>query len=197
MIGRISLSTQEVDENVRLKFAIDKVGVSLNETSIVFGDSVNGEAWDRFIYSLKKEEEVKPEPVEEKAVSEQAPAPVSPARKEKFAWLVRNRWVALIAVVIILAGAWAVWNAYLSSGIKVSSVNQGQLPLPDKPSIAVLPFMNLSEDPKQEYFSDGITEDIITNLSKVSCAFCHLAEFNLLVQRQTNKDRGCGKGPWR
>jgi len=41
------------------------------------------------------------------------------------------------------------------------------LPLPDKPSIAVLPFDNMSKDPDQEYFSDGITEEIITALSKV------------------------------
>jgi len=44
-------------------------------------------------------------------------------------------------------------------------------PLPDKPSIAVLPFKNLSADPEQEYFSDGITDDIITDLSKVSGLF--------------------------
>jgi Adenylate and Guanylate cyclase catalytic domain len=40
------------------------------------------------------------------------------------------------------------------------------LPLPDKPSIAVLPFRNMSDDPEQEYFADGMVEDIITALSK-------------------------------
>jgi adenylate cyclase len=43
--------------------------------------------------------------------------------------------------------------------------------LPDKPSIAVLPFQNMSGDPEQEYFSDGMTEDLITDLSKVSGLF--------------------------
>src|SRR5688572_5850301 len=44
-------------------------------------------------------------------------------------------------------------------------------PLPDKPSIAVLPFENLSNDPEQQYFSDGITEDIITELSRFHSLF--------------------------
>jgi adenylate cyclase len=43
--------------------------------------------------------------------------------------------------------------------------------LPDKPSIAVLPFTNMSDDPAQEYFSDGMTEDIITDLSKLAGLF--------------------------
>ena len=43
--------------------------------------------------------------------------------------------------------------------------------LPEKPSIAVLPFTNMSEDSEQEYFSDGITEDLITDLSKISALF--------------------------
>src|SRR6516225_7430887 len=45
------------------------------------------------------------------------------------------------------------------------------LPLPDKPSVAVLPFANLSHDPEQEFFADGITEDIITALSRLRWFF--------------------------
>jgi adenylate cyclase len=52
------------------------------------------------------------------------------------------------------------------SGTAAASPAKAPLPLPDKPSIAVLPFTNMSGDPDQEYFSDGITEDIITELCR-------------------------------
>jgi adenylate cyclase len=50
-------------------------------------------------------------------------------------------------------------------------VAAGDLSLPDKPSVAVLPFTNMSGDPQQEYFADGITEDIITELSRFNSLF--------------------------
>jgi len=66
-------------------------------------------------------------------------------------------------------------RAYLESLvdllIKAGLPEHPPLPLPDKPSIAVLPFVNMSDDPKQEYFSAGITEEIITALSKVPKLF--------------------------
>ena len=52
-----------------------------------------------------------------------------------------------------------------------ASVSTPVLTLPDKPSIAVLPFVNLGGDPEQEYFADGIAEDIITALSKMRALF--------------------------
>jgi adenylate cyclase len=54
------------------------------------------------------------------------------------------------------------------SSEKSASLAPDFLPLPDKPSIAVLPFQNMSGDPEQDYFADGIVEDIITDLSKIS-----------------------------
>jgi TolB-like protein len=45
------------------------------------------------------------------------------------------------------------------------------LPLPDRPAIALLPFTNMSNDPEQEYFSDGISEDLITALSRLRWFF--------------------------
>jgi adenylate cyclase len=54
---------------------------------------------------------------------------------------------------------------------KTPSNARDPLPLPDKPSIAVLPFQNMSGDPEQEYFADGIAEDIITMLSRSQSLF--------------------------
>jgi adenylate cyclase len=55
--------------------------------------------------------------------------------------------------------------------VSKSTPAQPPLPLPDKPSIAVLPFQNMSGDPEQEYFADGMVEDIITELSRFRALF--------------------------
>jgi adenylate cyclase len=54
---------------------------------------------------------------------------------------------------------------------RISAACSAALPLPDKPSIAVLPFANMSGDPEQEYFADGMVEEIITALSRIRWLF--------------------------
>ncbi len=63
--------------------------------------------------------------------------------------------------------AWR-WLSEASHPGKAAPISSSNLILPDKPSIAVLPFTNMSGDPEQEYFADGITEDIIIDLTKFS-----------------------------
>ena len=85
----------------------------------------------------------------------------------------RGRWPAIAAglalSVVVVAGI--VWWQPWAPKVEPASVERMALPLPDKPSIAVLPFDNMSGNVEQDYFADGMTEDLITDLSNVSGLF--------------------------
>jgi len=93
-------------------------------------------------------------------------------------WSRMKRWqkVSLtIGIALLQMGGGLLVKKYFdrppSPSVSTASVQKVALPLPDKPSIAVLPFENMTGDPKQEYFADGFTEQIITSLSKISSLF--------------------------
>ncbi|MGC9976735.1 MAG: tetratricopeptide repeat protein [Syntrophales bacterium] len=159
------------EENVRLKFSIDKIGASLDDVVIAYEGASDGDAWERFLSTLKGQVESVPEKEAIQSLAEVPAAPASPIRK-----LGRSRqfWGVLVTVIVVIAGvaAMAIWKLHLRpASVKVASTEKMAFPLPDKPSIAVLPFTNMSNDPKQDFFSDGLTEEIITALGRVPKLF--------------------------
>jgi adenylate cyclase len=71
----------------------------------------------------------------------------------------------VLLFVIIGFGAWYFYLRSFPSAVEPASKERMAFPLPEKPSIAVLPFVNMSDDPNQDFFCDGITDQIITYLS--------------------------------
>jgi adenylate cyclase len=91
-------------------------------------------------------------------------------RRLNFGWL--RRWAVPAAAVLAVVAAGSVgWLRPWEPQVAPAAIQRVALSLPDKPSIAVLPFDNLSSDAEQGYFADGFSEDLITDLSKLSGVF--------------------------
>ena len=104
--------------------------------------------------------------IDERAERLMSPLPAaSAAQPRRRAWLAAAGLVAIIAVAIA-AWQWPAWRATAPEALQVAA-----LALPDKPSIVVLPFANPGGDKTQDYFSDGLTDDLITDLSQISGLF--------------------------
>jgi TolB-like protein/class 3 adenylate cyclase len=84
---------------------------------------------------------------------------------------ISRRWRWAVVALVVVVGAFAFWNFYFRPPFEPASSERMAFPLPDLPSVAVLAFDNLTGDPGQEYFSDGIAEEIITALSKTPRLF--------------------------
>jgi len=139
-------------ENVRLKFALDKIGAGLDDVVILYEDSTNGEAWERFISSLKGKEvgkEVeKGETESEQRASEEPEQPpseepevtVPPLESRRQLLPGGYRWVALIAAIVVVLGTITLTirkTSFRPAEPDVASVAKMAFPLPDVPSIAV------------------------------------------------------------
>jgi TolB-like protein/class 3 adenylate cyclase/Flp pilus assembly protein TadD len=187
----------ELPSERRMEFRIGvNVGDVIEEESRIYGDGVNiaarvealaeaggicitGRAYDQvknkleFGYQYLGEHSVKniPEPVRVyKVLMEPDAAGKVLGEKRQI-----RRWITLAAAIVLLigVGGFAGWYLYLKQPKQIdhASLDRMAYTLPDEPSIAVLPFDNLSGEPEQEYFSDGITDDLITDLSKISGLF--------------------------
>ena len=193
------------DRRMRLRIGIN-VGDVMVEGDELFGDGVNvaarleglaeadgicisGSAFDQVKNKLSAGfEDIGPQAV--KNIAEPVPAfrvvagqvTVAPGGRPSVARRWRVPAIAAALVVVIATGGLAWWQPW-APDVEPASVDKMAFRLPDKPSIAVLPFQNLSGDPDQEYFSDGLTEDIITNIASFPNLF-------VIARNSTNKFRG-------
>jgi TolB-like protein/DNA-binding SARP family transcriptional activator len=100
----------------------------------------------------------------------------------------RSLAAAVACVSLLLVAALVSWHAWVPT-IEPAVVERMALPLPDKPSIAVLPFGNMSDDPKQAYLADGVADGLIMQLSQVSGLVVISANSTFVYNASTTQPR--------
>ena len=143
--------------------------VALYETMRV-GAASGDDVTAKFRMGRDKPAERMPPELGRVATAQAASGPLTPRSSRLKPWY----WAALGVMAFIIAAALVYWGVYLRAPTPIFEVARKEkmaFPLPEKPSIAVLPFKDMTGDPQQENFVDGITEDITTTLSIISEMF--------------------------
>jgi len=100
---------------------------------------------------------------------------------------------SVTVVLLIVAGVIAFWWQPWIFDKRQPSIVETALPIPEGPSIAVLPFINISDDPSQEYFADGMAEDLMTDLSRFSGLLVVARTSSFIYKRKTVDVRQVGR----
>ena len=164
------------DENNtwRFSFAGDSAVVDFNAVSLSHGQLKDNAAWKAFLDRLSIDSKI-----------DSAPKKNLPTKQAKRAF-------AIVSAFVVFAAILSTWFLF-----QRQTAQKEGLELPDRPSIAVLPFTNLSDDPQQEYFTDGIVDGIITALSRVPKLFVIASKLHIHLQRQGGEfsagERGLGR----
>jgi TolB-like protein/class 3 adenylate cyclase len=194
----LSLRNEDVPEERKVQFRIGvNLGDVIEDRGDIYGDGVNVAARLEsladpggicisesvhtavgnklpFDYEYMGEQEVKniAKPVKAYRARLQSSAELPAPSKAQKPGKRTPPYITVAAVAALVVGTGVLgWLKPWEPREEPASIERMAFPLPDKPSIAVLPFTNMSAEPEQEYFADGITDDLITDLSKLSGLF--------------------------